>query len=123
MTLDIERLRKYHEFGIRWTTGDEHYKIGDMCRDSYDWNYDMDVSSYNTDDPVTLPGTCAINLYDIDVWDETEEIEAYIMDAVNSHSYFGPVVVIAGDYKHNGQDEDEIIIEDAEVVGIIGWCE
>ena len=64
----------YEYIGIRHLAEDEHYSIGDICRDSYDWDCDMDCSTYDTDEPISLGGTCAYNTRIQAGWDEKEEI-------------------------------------------------
>ena len=49
--------------GFRKPTDDESYNIGDQCRNSYDWDYEYDLSSYNTENPIELDGTCATGTY------------------------------------------------------------
>ena len=65
----------YSWIGIRHLSDDENYQIGDYCRNSYDWNYEYDCSTYETDEPQELPGTCAYNTQIMTGWDDPEEME------------------------------------------------
>jgi len=111
----LEDISNYRVVGVRWQTPDEDYSIGDICRNSYDWDYDNDVSSYDTDNPVELPGTCAIYVTN-DTYDDANEIQSKINLAISEHQYVGDIVVIAGDRYDWGADEDEVIIEDPIVI-------
>ena len=50
--LNVEEIsRKVNEEGhsvlaIRHCSEDEVYSVGDICRNSYDWNYELDHSTY-----------------------------------------------------------------------------
>lgn len=117
-----ELIRKINEegytwIGIRHLADDENYKVGDFCRNSYDWDYENDRSSYENDAPVELPGTCAYNTRINSGWDEDEEIEEKIHKAISgSACYSGKIAVIAGNSAEYGNDQEEIIIRDAEVI-------
>lgn len=110
----------YEYIGIRHLTEDEHYSIGDICRDSYDWDCDMDCSAYDTDEPISLGGTCAYNTRIQAGWDEKEEIIEKLTRAIRESScYYGQTVIIAEDKAEYGNDEGEIIISDAIVIEIL----
>ncbi len=110
----------YEYIGIRHLAEDEHYSIGDICRDSYDWDCDMDCSTYDTDEPISLGGTCAYNTRIQAGWDEKEEIIEKLTRALRESScYYGQTVIIAGDKAEYGNDEGEIIISDAIVIEIL----
>lgn len=111
----------YEYIGIRHLADDEHYNIGDICRDSYDWDYDSDCSTYDTDEPISLGGSCAYNTGIRVGWDEPEEIIEKLTRALKESScYYGQIVIIAGDSAKYGYDEGEIIIGNAKVIAIIG---
>ncbi len=106
----------YTVLGIRGLTEDENYKINDICRNSYDWDYENDMSSYNTENPVELNGTCAMAvLFDSDDYTE-EEIEIKIQDTLKSFNYSGKKVLVGGNRFEYGADPSEVIIEDAKVI-------
>ena len=107
----------YKWIGIRHLAEDENYTVGDFCRNSYDWDYENDRSSYESDEPIELPGTCAYNTRIESGWDEDEEIESKIRKSVSeSACYSGKIAVIAGNSAEYGNDPEEIIIENAEVI-------
>jgi len=112
-----EKLAGYNYIGVRTTADDENYSVGDICRKSYEWDYEYDCSTYNTENPIKLTGTCAAQLI-IDE-DTTEE---YINEKINefSNRYVGEQVIIIGGYEAEyGADEDEIIINEAVVIEVI----
>lgn len=118
-----EILRKVNEEGyttiaIRHLAEDEDYQVGDMCRNSFDWNYEEDHSTYEDEEPVDLDGTCgfAINGFENLDEDEVEEATELFEKAMKEAMYSGKAVIIAGNRFSYGNDENEVIIEDAEVI-------
>lgn len=117
-------LRKITEEGysvvaIRRLSEDEDYSVGDICRDSFDWDYENDRSSYNTENPVELNGTCGYSVFDLCNLDEeeVEKAEELLIDALKeSDTYGGKPVIIAGNRYEYGNDENEVIIAYAEVI-------
>lgn len=119
-----EILNKVNEEGysvvaIRHCAEDEDYAVGDICRNSYDWNYELDCSTYDTDEPVELEGACGYHVrgfenLDADEIEEATEIFEKAMK--EAETYYGKVVIIAGYRYAYGNDENEVIIEDAEVI-------
>lgn len=109
----------YGYIGIRHLAEDEEYEIGDICRNSYDWDYDNDCSSYDTNE-VELNGTCAVDTrIDLD-WDDEEEVESKLREALEaSDQYFGSIAIIGGSKMEYGADDGEIIIENATVIALI----
>lgn len=106
--------------GIRHLTYDETYQVGDMCRNSFEWNYERDCSSYETTEPVELNGTCAYCIPGFDDFDldEIEEATEVFNTALreSEENYVGGMVVVAGTSYTYGDDENEVIIWDAEVI-------
>lgn len=108
---------------IRHCCDDEEYSVGDWCRNSYNWNLELDQSSYYDDEPNELPGTCGINVsgfQNLDS-DEVDEAEKLLRKAVKKAScYSGRLAVIVG---YNGYeyeaDDGEVIIRDAQVIAIL----
>lgn len=119
--------QKYKVFGIRVCNADENYKIGDEARDSYDWDYLNDCSTYETTKE-TLGGACATKIL-VDNYSDDEEIKEALNDAIERAKMYGGFneykytqTVLLGchpncDYKY-GNDEKEIIIEQADVLYI-----
>lgn len=119
-----EILNKVNEEGysvvaIRHCAEDEDYAVGDICRNSYDWNYELDCSTYDTDEPVELEGACGYHVRGFENLDadEIEEATELLNKALKgAELYCGKMVVIAGHSYTYGNDENEVIIEDAEVI-------
>lgn len=53
--IDLIEASGAEYIGIRHLADDEHYNVGDYCRNSYDWDYEHDCSTYETDEPQELP--------------------------------------------------------------------
>lgn len=109
----------YGVVAIRHCAEDESYIVGDICRNSFDWNYELDHSTYEDEEQVELNGTCGLHIIGFENLDEEETEEAVEMfdkAMKESQVYGGSVVVIAGNYFEYGNDENEVIIEDAEVI-------
>lgn len=107
----------YEIFGIRHIAPDESYKVGDYTRNSYDWDNENDLSSYETN-PKELDGTSAY-FTGIDTLDDEEQIETKILSALEeSKVYSGAAILLGGDRYDWGNDDNEVIIEDAEVLYI-----
>ena len=122
-----ELLKKVNEEGysvvaIRHLSDDENYSIGDICRNSYNWNYEYDLSSYFTEEPEELNGTCGYSISKIcglDV-EEIECAEKILSNGIeNASVYSGKTVIIAGYLYEYGNDENEVIVANAEVIGMI----
>lgn len=104
---------KYLSLGLRATRPDEHYRIGDRARNSYDWDYEADCSS---DDE--LDGTCAVEIDWVDTADELiAEIERTLQTVEQYHGVH--VVLLGGDNSSYGTDPGEIVISNARVLAII----
>lgn len=123
-----EILKKMNEnyfsiAAIRRCKKDENYEVGDICRNSFDWNYEKDESTFEDDEPVELPGTCGMiieNLENLDE-EEVEKAEKILEKALKDSKTYDngyQAVIIAGDRYEYGNDENEVIIENAEVIGI-----
>lgn len=107
----------YNYIGIRHLADDEHYQVGDYCRPSYDWDYEQDCSTFETENPIELPGTCAYNTGIVPNWDDPEEIAEKLEKAIEaSGCYLGDLVIVAGDRMEYGNDAGEIIIANAVVI-------
>ena len=121
-----EILKKVNDEGygvvaIRHCAEDEEYNVGDICRNSFDWNYELDHSTYEDEEQVELNGTCGIHVIGFENLDEEEVEEAtelFNKAMEKANVYSGQVVVIVGDSYDYGSDEDEVIIRDAEVIAI-----
>lgn len=124
-TIKAAKENGYRFFGIRALTDDEeNLKAGDRCRDSYDWDVENDCSTYATTG-ATLNGACAVSidrdgffLTDFNSEDEDRDaIEAAVKDAFS----YGKKLAVIGSKEgyENGADENEIILEYADVLEVI----
>lgn len=108
---------KFSSYGIRWIAEDESYSIGDIARNSYEWDIDNDISTYETEEPVELDGTCAIEIVIDTTFDSDEEIAEAVEEVLkNRNNYYGDPVLLASDDYEYGNDAGEIIMEDAKVI-------
>ena len=90
-------------FGLRMSH--TPVEVGSELDNSFDWDYENDVSSDEE-----LNGTCAIA---IDKFAEDEEIQ----EALNMIAqYDGQLCLIAGTSQEFGADQNEVIIQSAEVI-------
>ena len=119
--LDTIKNNKYSVIAIRHCCQDEHYQLGDFCRNSYEWNYELECSSYDTENPIELDGTCGYAVFDLLEADDAIVAERILTNSINnSNVYDGTeIVIIAGTSYSYGNDENEVIIEYAEVIGIV----
>lgn len=128
----IEAMKKAREngcthFGIRIVDNDAGIlHVGDLCPDSYNWDFELDCSTRETTGE-TLNGACAVEIDTSMLMldgDDDEDVAAEIEKAVQqseSAGYWGEqMLLIAGsDSCEYGDDENEIIIENAEVIAIV----
>lgn len=118
---DNIKEEKYSVVAIRRYCKDEKYNVGDICRNSYEWNYEYDVSSYDTEAPTELDGTCGLNISDIIDCEDLTDVRNIIDNGIEKSSIYdgNNVIIIAGyDYSY-GNDEEEVIIENAEVIAVL----
>ena len=128
--MTVEEIKRICEdsyfgyFGLR--ADDMEYQAGDICNDSHQLFQDPDFDEegeliypevedtespyYGFFDAGELDGTCAVKVTADSIEKAIEAVKIYSGD----HVYF-----IGGDYVEYGYDEDEIIIRDAEVLGVI----
>lgn len=116
MKIDIGTIREYKVIGIRGLTGDENYNIGDFLRNSYQWDYENDCSTFDTDNPLELNGACAKDTEIDTFFDEDEDIIEKINKILKDFDYNGDRVLVAGNDYEYGMDENELIISDAVVI-------
>lgn len=120
----LETLRNayangYRYFGVRVVP--EEVEVGQRLAPSYDWDMENDCSS-----DTQLSGTCAV-FFDVDYidWNDddynSEIINSLESAIAQSENYDGAQTVIIASKTHyeNGWDENEIILEDADVVEVI----
>ena len=111
---------KFDVIGVRCLTSDQDATIGASVRDSYNWDHEEDCSTYHTTGEM-LDGASAVRVdckfYDMD---DVEELAEAIEQAVEaSNIYLGSPALIVGYGGLQGEDDDEIIIEDAKVYELL----
>ena len=117
---------KYGYVAIRSIDKDESYEIGDFCRESYEWDIENDCSSYLTTQELA-GGTCGTIVNTWDLYYDEESIPELIENLkkaikLNKAYGFNGQIIIAGDKRSDGclDDENEVRIVDAKVIGIVG---
>ena len=102
-------------FGVRFTP--VIAQGGESLGSSYQWDIENDVSCYETTGE-QLAGTSAIDItnYIIDSSYEVSEASRQIFEMITTASYDGYPCIIRGVFAGYGQDENEVLIQDAEVV-------
>ena len=126
----IIKENKFNYMGIRGT--DEKLEVDQMLETSYEWDYELDLSSYETETPVELGGVCAVDVShdnQLNDWlDEEEYIEEVIehiedmLEKALDYKYNNYSLIVSktkNPYDFDENDEDEIILADAKVVMII----
>ena len=113
----VPRKVSYPEaFGVRFCP----YMVqgGEGLEASYQWDIENDVSCYETTGE-QLAGTSAINIIELildDTYYEVDEAARRIFEIITTANYDGYPCIIRGAFSEYGQDDDEVLIEDAEVV-------
>ena len=116
--------RRLYSVAVRGLQSDEQYKPGDFARESYEWDYENDCSTYFTTGALAH-GTCGtyVNASGINMFfDDPAELATRIEAAAKKNGYSDRLAVIAGDrtdmdYDH--PDENETRIIDAIVIAVI----
>lgn len=102
-------------FGVRFTP--VMAQGGEGLGPSYQWDIENDVSYYETTGE-QLAGTSAIDITELilDQFYEVDEAARQIFEMITTVSYDGYPCIIRGVFAGYGQDENEVLIDDAEVV-------
>ena len=123
-----DQIKKYNFIGVRGTN--EEYEVGQMLGTSYLWDYESNLSSVETDNPIELGGTCALNA-SVDGWDfwDEESKEDYMQEAIaliermaayNAETYQYENIYVIGSQKlatdYEAPDAHEIHMVDAIVI-------
>lgn len=124
-TIKAAAEKGYHVFGIRriWEEAGL-LNVGDWCPDSYDWDYENDISTRETTG-TTLDGACAVVIDTDHLFldgSDDEELEERIGKALKaSEIYYSDETMLIGgrDGYEYGYDDDEVIIRDADVLAIV----
>lgn len=113
----VPRKVSYPEaFGVRFCP----YMVqgGEGLEASYQWDIENDVSCYETTGE-QLAGTSAVNIIELildDTYYEVDEAARQIFEIVTTANYDGYPCIIRGAFSEYGQDDNEVLIEGAEVV-------
>jgi len=111
----IEKSQKYNYIGARGLCSDENYKIGDFARNSKDWDFEDDCSSSED-----LNGSCAIEIVISSIFDTDDEIEEKINSAVEvARGYGKRVAILCSNEADYGDDENEIVMNNAIVIALL----
>lgn len=102
-------------FGVRFTP--VMAQGGEGLGPSYQWDIENDVSCYETTGE-QLAGTSAIDItnYILDLSYEVSEAARQIFEMITTAAYDGYPCIIRGVFAGYGQDDNEVLIDDAEVV-------
>ena len=113
----VPRKCDYPEaFGVRFCPF--MVRCGEVLEPSYQWDIENDVSCYETTGE-QLAGTSAINIIELildDTYYEVDEAARRIFEIITTANYDGYPCIIRGAFSEYGQDDNEVLIEDAEVV-------
>lgn len=108
------RAGRYPEsFGVRFCPC--MVRCGEVLASSYQWDIENDVSCYETTGE-QLAGTSAVDITDMIASYEVDEAARQIFDVVTAARYDGYPCIVRGVFVGYGQDEDEVLIDGAEVV-------
>lgn len=119
----------YHGVGVRVVCNDESYNVGDDCRDSYEWDLESEMTTYDLhgEEGMKAGGTCALSI-EIQAFatnDWTYELALRIEEAIkiSTNTYGeGQQVIIAGNSGLNNDgyfDKNEIRIRNAYVIAVL----
>ena len=119
----------YNAFGVRVLPSDvdaANIYVGADVRDSYDWDFESDCSTYKTTGE-TLGGACCVGFsndyLDTEMDEEdNEECLKELKRIIAKSACYGDhnVVLIGGkDYSESGWDDGEQIIPNAKILAII----
>lgn len=118
MRLDMGMVKDNMVFGIRGTY--DRMELGERCENSYAWDEEYCCSAEDTTGE-KLDGTCAYYI-DIERTMSREEIVDILKPEIEKFKNvycYRYLYLVAGNDSSYGNDENEIVIEHADVVGII----
>lgn len=121
--LEAIKNSNYDSFGIRRTCADENYKVGDIARNSFYWDVENDLSTYQTE-PEEAEGTSARAILFDDMDSDEGNLEV-IKKTIERFKKEYPCclpeekfVVLGSDRVEYDINDGDIIMEDAEVLYI-----
>lgn len=108
--------KKYDYFGVRSLCNDEKYQIGDITRNSFDWDFENDKSS-----DVELDGTCAIYVDGMWIEDANDLILRIekVLPEMKQYNGGQDIALLGSNSCNCGYDDNETIMRNAEVIAII----
>jgi len=110
------------DYAIRSLSDDENYQVGDQCRESYEWDYEDDISTYNTTGE-TAGGTCGTHITNICGDEDDEEIAEALESTIKQNQIYGDrqIIICGKECNNDGyfDGENEIRIIDAFVLAIL----
>ncbi len=112
-------IDEYQVIGIRAVPREQEgkYKIGNVLPESYDWDFENDVSTYYTTKK-TLGGSSALEIR-VDDYDTLEEAIQKCLEG--TYEYEGKdIFIVGGKYLNSGDDTNEVVIKNATAIGKIG---
>lgn len=119
-----EILENNYLAGVRALADDEEYRVGDYCRDSYEWDLENDCSTYHTTGELAN-GTCATMIeteyFKTDDW-ETELAENIKKALEANKERYGDkqVIVVSKQVNNDGMfDPGEIRLVNAKVIAVL----
>lgn len=121
--LEAIKNSSYDSFGIRRTCTDEDYKVGDIARNSFYWDVENDLSTYQTESEEMDGSSARAILFD-DMDGDKENLEV-IKKTIEKFEKEYPCclpeekfVVLGSDHVEYDINDGDIIMEDAEVLYI-----
>lgn len=115
--INEEKALANYNMGIRFT--DEKLDMGADVANSYDWGAE-EAEDWDGE-YVELDGACAVLFGGGFSFENVEELKAEaikVLEKVGSYPYDYAYLVAGTSYSH-GEDDHEIIIRNAEVIGIV----
>ena len=120
---EIIKNYRFKAVGVRSLCEDEKYKVGDYARDSYEWDFEEDCSTFYTDSETT-DGTCATEIV-ISDWlceEDAPNLAKQIEITVKENEMYGDnQVILVGEAtsKDTQLDNKEVRIRNAKVIAIV----
>ena len=117
IAINEERALENHHMGIRFT--DEKLELGADVANSYDWGAE-EVEDWDGE-YVELDGACAIAFgggFSFEDIAELKKEAIEVLEKTGTYPY-DYAYIISGTAHSHGEDDHEIIVENAEVVGIV----
>lgn len=121
IAIDEEKALANRHMGIRFT--DEDLAIGNDVTNSYDWGAE-EVEDWDGE-YIELDGACAVAFgggFSFDDLDELKEEAVKVIEKVGAYPY-DHAYLVAGTADRIGEDDHEIIVENAEVVAIVKFID